>query len=156
MASVRHAIVNERLQDDLLSTVGVEGKVFTIARHNFTESLEAILHLNAIGALVLDKTAGTAVINVVASSSVQIRVPVELANWFSVMQELNCLLDRGDTLFCAQSSLTGLLHEVAFETVLHLLELGNKPLGVGSEFIDQSEDLSVHLGNVATWVLHLP
>ena len=132
----------------------MEGQIFAVAGNDLTIAFHAVLHLNTIAALVLNEAAGSNVVDVVARDGVQVKVPVELAHWLGAVKEADGLIDRADTLFRSEGSPAWLRHQVAVEARLELLKLWDELFGVGSEFIYESENLSVSLADFRAWLAY--
>ena len=148
MASVGNAVVDNELQDHVKGVLAMERQVLTIAGHDLSVLLQAFLNRGAVMGLVLDETLGTGVDNVVAAGAAKVFAPLKGLNRLQSVQVLDSFVDGCGSFLGAQSGATGLLKQVAFEALQHLLEVGNARAGIVSNLVLYFENLPIHLRDV--------
>ena len=98
---------------------------------------------------MLNETLWTNVLHMLSSGYVKFIIPFELSYWLQFTEILNCFLHCGCSLFRSERDSAWLLHEEAFKSALHLLEVWNEFAGIASNLIDEFKYLLVHLLHIA-------
>ena len=99
-------------------------------------------------AFVLYEALRTGVDNMVASCTTKVLAPAQGLYRLEPVEVLDCFVDSRGTFFGSQGRPTGLLQQVAFETIEHLLEVRNARAWVHSNFVLHLKNLTVHFGHI--------
>lgn len=143
MATIRDAVIDQKLDDHFKSRVLASREVLSGLTHYVTEPFEPVWHCLATASLMLKLSFGSDVLGMALRGSSKPTIPFKWAQWLCLLHKFDGFGDRGRSFVRLQArhSLSGKTFTI--EASQHLFQVGNERGRVRPESILDFKDLLV-------------